>query len=1257
MESYPTEFTYHCSPLLFVAGLNPPPAPRDGSPAPGPGTPPRPPSTTANPTDPFDILTQALRKTFASRRTFQLWDSSRGHSHDFHTVLVDKALRFPPLKARPTSSTSPAPAQPPAALHSPISPLTPTSPLHPDGIIAPIWIRKHRELVPSVFILVLRLFELPPTRGEAFDPVERDDEERQQDALLIREIVDRKRSTLERGIKLAVVLLCSRELLDDPSLDLRLSLIRRQSGLDSRASLFVISPVPQSEVTNFVASIREELWPAAVDYYREHGRRVRRKRARQPPKGGLSERGWNVRYDYKLALFAEMRGEVEVALKHYEDCYESLVDMFAQPNLLVSRTKRWAEAKVLADCLTVKIAKIYLYLNDPSRSLSQLNRHIFRFRQLSESWEIGEQTFEFWSWLSKQYRLFGDLTNAALRAGFRLPSLRPPPSPLPTPGVPQPPSPGLLPFNVLQHPGHYYFLSAVCALERRERYRAIKDAYDKGEDGVAGRPPTGAMMHEGKVDHTELAIELYTKSYEHFKLHGRRRMTYSLASLIATAHASSEPRNADLALKFWDRIGKHYRKDGWGEIVDGMGEAVFEVAKAGGNWVEAIRAGWDLIGSHSTVPVDRRTQYAQEVLSILTTHPPPSNELARIHLEPGLSPILLPRMTFYRSTTTISTPMPFQLSLTSPSTSRIAGFTFDSLQLFFDDDRPPVVITHRSEAETEEPLADVTRYLIGDVREDVERTADLRWREGTTKVFVGLVSSDQAMSLSVNKVVLELSLGGWTITSELALDAATTSASWYLEGGQAVSLGHRTPSICSVMPRELALSSNVKHAAPSYLGERYPIEIDITNDDEIDVEVSFVAFLQPGDEGAHAQVSIDEHTSSSILDSIPLGQLQPKQTMQKTVFLRALGRAGDRQLEFTIRASPVVSSAEDASKPVSSESTHSLSVPCFPPFLVDFKTHFFPKRRPLPKLLDFETEPDGWEGAGQASVSAQVRSRGPWNVEILEIKVEQPDSADARVTSSSLDDFQSELPLSFTPADALGAVFALDVKPLAAAIQSRSIAPSLSITWQRSGQTGFPTTTLLPFPSLRPTTLEPRITLRIPPALKVHTATTLEYCLSNPTPHLLHLATQIDSAPQPSSFVFAGPRKTPSLVLAPGEERTVEVRVVPLVAGHLAIPRFRVFQVDPAGPDSVPPLEAPSSVRTSVDGRQTPVPPPPRMKELSVEVETERLREPGEPRSERDEVDGFTGLESELRNARGEGTASSQVSPPKPRETRVLVLP
>jgi trafficking protein particle complex subunit 11 len=40
--------------------------------------------------------------------------------------------------------------------------------------------------------------------------------------------------------------------LDDPALDSRLTFIRRQSGLDSRAALFVLSPVSTSELGEFV---------------------------------------------------------------------------------------------------------------------------------------------------------------------------------------------------------------------------------------------------------------------------------------------------------------------------------------------------------------------------------------------------------------------------------------------------------------------------------------------------------------------------------------------------------------------------------------------------------------------------------------------------------------------------------------------------------------------------------------------------------------------------------------------------------------------------------------------------------------------------------------------------------------------------------------------------------------------------------------------------------------------------------------------
>lgn len=160
--------------------------------------------------------------------------------------------------------------------HSPLSPLTPSSPLYPDGLIAPIWIRKHTTLVPSVFVLFKRIYESPrPTGNTPLDPAEADREreqeaeEKRRDTELAAEIATRKKSTNERAIKLTVVLMASRRMLgaihmlctympqlsrlwlDDSTLDGRLTFIRRHSGLDPRAALFVLSPVTQVEIGDF----------------------------------------------------------------------------------------------------------------------------------------------------------------------------------------------------------------------------------------------------------------------------------------------------------------------------------------------------------------------------------------------------------------------------------------------------------------------------------------------------------------------------------------------------------------------------------------------------------------------------------------------------------------------------------------------------------------------------------------------------------------------------------------------------------------------------------------------------------------------------------------------------------------------------------------------------------------------------------------------------------------------------------------------
>ena len=196
MNSYPPELLVQLAPVMFVAGLDAPQQSPD--------------IDSSSKQDPFHILTARLREALANQRKVAIWQSDK--SKTFQVILVDKEVRFPPRKLVPPEDISYSTA------HSPLSPLTPSSPLHPDGLIAPIWIRKHTTLIPSVFVVFMRIYELPPHIVRNPDDSheserERAEEERRRDADLATEIAHRKRGTNERGVKLTVVLLASRRLL------------------------------------------------------------------------------------------------------------------------------------------------------------------------------------------------------------------------------------------------------------------------------------------------------------------------------------------------------------------------------------------------------------------------------------------------------------------------------------------------------------------------------------------------------------------------------------------------------------------------------------------------------------------------------------------------------------------------------------------------------------------------------------------------------------------------------------------------------------------------------------------------------------------------------------------------------------------------------------------------------------------------------------------------------------------------------------
>ena len=198
---------------MFVAGLDAPPAPSQ-PPLPSTTDPDAPPPPPSKPQDAFQVLTLRLREVLLSQRKVALWQPEKNKT--FQVILVDRDVRFPPRKLVPPED----PAY--SSAHSPLSPLTPSSPLHPDGLIAPIWVRKHTTLLPAVLVLFMRIYESPIYAAKSPLDVpdtererDREADERKRDSDLATDIAAKKKMTNERGIKLTVVLMASRRMLGE----------------------------------------------------------------------------------------------------------------------------------------------------------------------------------------------------------------------------------------------------------------------------------------------------------------------------------------------------------------------------------------------------------------------------------------------------------------------------------------------------------------------------------------------------------------------------------------------------------------------------------------------------------------------------------------------------------------------------------------------------------------------------------------------------------------------------------------------------------------------------------------------------------------------------------------------------------------------------------------------------------------------------------------------------------------------------------
>jgi trafficking protein particle complex subunit 11 len=291
--------------------------------------------------------------------------------------------------------------------------------------------------------------------------------------------------------------------------------------------------------------LRHSQYPFAIEHYRLRFNKAKRRRPRIPPAqpnqpSPLDTKGWSVRQNFKLAAYSEYKQELDVAVKFYELAYNELIDLFSSTAILPPRTKRWTEARVLADSISYKLCKLLLYLGEHGRVIATFSGHNKRMSSLCNGWGLGTETAEYWAWLSRNYRIFAELLDISetmivpereIEEAMKMIT-------------------GDTILNVdmvLQHPGYYYILAAECV--RQWNSRTVVKEVSRSVDGADEKDKKEGAKGSGL---NGLLFENLSLSAEHFGRRGNRRTAAYVTLAKCKSHHFAE--KYDVALEYLSRL-------------------------------------------------------------------------------------------------------------------------------------------------------------------------------------------------------------------------------------------------------------------------------------------------------------------------------------------------------------------------------------------------------------------------------------------------------------------------------------------------------------------------------------------------------------------------------------------------------------------------------------------------------------------------------------------------------------------------------
>ncbi|KAI4461539.1 hypothetical protein MML48_5g00002769 [Holotrichia oblita] len=771
-------------------------------------------------------------------------------------------------------------------------------------------------------------------------------------------------------------------------------------------------------------------------------------------------------------------------------------------------------------------------LNLPRDAISQFRAHIDRFKT-----RIGfkELEFEHFGWLSKQYNIFGDIFDEAVKLG--------------------------LPAVQTQHPGLYYQQAAQYAILRRQSCKElcsniktyptpdplqgtnILEFYGQRPwrpGKLSAEPPNPQLEQNGimalqfseqHVNHSNAIITLYGLAITQYKAYRCPRTRRHLIVQMADEYFITKDYGKALTLlthMLWD-----YRSEKWWNIISSILLKALKCAYLTANLQDYIILTMEALGGHISIDEEKKKKMYENLYNVLNRQlPEPESDLPPLCVQSAISQ--------WQQILT-SQSLQFSLEMGEMVSSIDCRARFVKTEYEADENVSVEIYLkslclfpmHFLRISVTINMAGLnSEYVVdsGNVNHIVLNSNEIKWFRVTFRPDPINVDKE----IQINGIQLQIGNNANNCIINLKFSGQGNNLNKTFAELQHFRNNHRnmpdfdnitTQLTTNIVPRHSKLDLLFQHANPALLDEWYEINVNIKNNENRNIrDIRFEVSLVDDDGIDSTEFSLSTQFK---LEKLPIlvkfEKLIPSEEVTLKFFLRT-HKVGERTLNC--KASFIL----DGKQPIASIKTETVNISIVKPFEITTKY----------MSMLFESINKFYVGE-EFVIMPVINCLSPWPIIIENSSldfgfgiqnVDKSITSQLKGTTLKHKEKGSEIYLANTSKQSDKAV---DIG-------------QYSIKWKRLN--GFSAKTEVPLQGFIVDWIPLDIKISLPEHGFVRTPLLVQYHFLNKSHQLIQLDLNMEGS---EAFMFAGYKQ---IHILPGSERVVEYNLYPLIPGSVSLPKL-----------------------------------------------------------------------------------------------------